>query len=141
VFALWVAYTAIQETLFKDSDNLMNKYRLTRYVLLYLLRRALDLDTVGKEFCSNPSKFLLQKNGRERLSSVITKVASDLVVDLDGEARERAESGSPLDYKREFKSPNAVRELEKNIISLYQKAVSRGRASSFGAEWKQSVPS
>ena len=67
-----------------------------------------------------------------------TRITKDIIIDLNAEVRERAEAGTPFDYKRELKSPNPVRELARSIVPQYQKAVSRGRACSFGQEWKNS---
>ncbi|HDZ21688.1 hypothetical protein LCGC14_0698130 [marine sediment metagenome] len=123
-----------------DVDNkLLGSYRLTRYFLLYLVRQALELDDQGKSFCLDPSSFICQANGRARLTHCIARIVKDIVIDLNAEVRERDESDTPFDYKRELKSPNAVREITRSIIPQYQKAVSRGRASSFGKEWDESA--
>jgi hypothetical protein len=123
-----------------DIENpLLGSYRLTRYFLLYLVRQALELDKDGKAFCANPSPFLEEVNGRERLRICFKRIIKDIIIDLNAEVRERAESHRPFDYKRELKSPNPVRELSRSIIPQYQKAVSRSRACSFGKEWKNSL--
>ena len=122
-----------------DVENkMLGSYRLTQYFLLYLLRQTLELDESGKSFCAEPSKFLQQDDGRKRLRACADRVVKDIIIDLNAEMRERDEAGTPFDYKREFKSPNPVRELSRNIIPQYQKAVSRDRAYSFGREWESS---
>lgn len=131
---------AIQATLADVENKLFASYRLSRYFLLYLLRQALKLDEMGKGFCANPQSFLGQQDGRGMLQLCSTRIIKDIIIDLNAELRERAEAGNPFDYKRELKSPNAVRELARNIIPQYQKAVSRGRACSFGQEWQNLRP-
>ena len=121
------------------GNRLLASYGLTRYFLLYLVRQALELDDEGKAFCANPHKFLAQTNGRSRIGVCAERIIKDIVIDLNAEVKEREEARNPLDYKRELKSPNAVRDLARSIIPQYQKAVSRGRASSFGKEWQDSV--
>lgn len=121
------------------ENQLLASYRLTQYFLLYLVRQALDLDDEGKRLCAEPEEFLGASDGRQRIQDCVTRIVRDIIIDLNAEAREREESGNPFDYKRELKSPKAVRELTKNIIPQYQKAVSRGRASSFGKEWEESA--
>ena len=124
----------------QDIENrMLASYRLTQYFLLYLLRQALELDEVGKDFCANPGHFLHETEGRERLSICAGRIVKDIIIDLNAEVRDRLEAGQPFDYKRELKSPNPVREISRSIIPQYQKAVSRGRACSFGAEWKNSA--
>jgi len=123
----------------EDIENrLLASYRLTQYFILYLVREALGLDDVGKSFCTDPHAFISQPNGRARLGKCTERMIKDIVIDLNAEVRERAEAGNPLDFKREFKSPNQVRELTRAIIPQYQKAVSRGRATAFGDEWEKS---
>lgn len=138
-----VAIADLDDSVRNCLDDIENKmlgsYRLTRYFLLYLLRQALEYDDEGKRFCENPSKYITQTHGRERIKKCATRIIKDLIIDLNAELRERDERGEPFDYKREFKSPNPVRELSKNIVPQYQKAVSRGRASSFSVEWSEST--
>ena len=84
------------------KNQLIGSYRLTRYVLMYLLREALETDDQGRKLCREPSVFLLVPNGRERLRKAIEPVLGDLVIDLNAELRDREEAGNPFDYKREF---------------------------------------
>ena len=122
------------------ENKLLSSYRLTRYLMLYLARLALELDDRGKAFCANPQKYLDVADGRARLRAAVAPVIADLVIDLNAEVRERAEAGNPFDFKRELKSPNSVRELGRSIIANYQKSVARGRANSFGQEWENLAP-
>lgn len=123
-----------------DIENgVLASYRLTQYFVLYLLRQALELDKDGKEFCADPSKFLGDTKGRSRLKVCSDRIVKDLIIDLNAEVRDREQTGEKFDFKREFKSPNAIREISRSIIPQYQKAVSIGRACSFGMEWKKSL--
>lgn len=122
------------------EDKLFSTYRLTRYFLLYLIRLALEGDKIGRIFCEDPGKFLRDPDGAARIISAFSAVVRDLIIDLNAEIRDRKESNQVFDFKRELKSPNAVRELAKSIIPQYQKAVTRDRAMSFGGEWESSSP-
>lgn len=117
---------------------MLASYRLTQYLLLYLVREALELDEAGRAFCANPRNFVEANNGRVRIRRCVGRLVKDMIIDLNAEVRERDAAGSPLDYKRELKSPNAVRDLSRSIVPQYQKLVSRGRADSFGQEWSKS---
>jgi hypothetical protein len=124
----------------QDIENrMLASYRLTQYFLLYLLRQALELDQIGKDFCANPNPFLLATDGRERLRICAERIIKDIIIDLNAEVREREDAGQPFDYKRELKSPNPIRDISRSIIPQYQKAISRGRACSFRAEWQNSA--
>ena len=121
------------------ENKLLAEYGLTRYFLLFLLREALEGDEMGKEFCKNPEALFKEPDGERRLTQAIKRVASDLIVDLNAEVKERKERGAMFDFKSDFKSPNAVRDLAKAIVPMFQKAVSRGRATSFEEEWRKAA--
>lgn len=140
VLALHQAYLAVDETIPTLSDELMRGYNLTRFFLLYLLRVALESDDMGKKFCADPTEFVTAKFGPIRIKQTLSAVLRDLIVDLNAELKDRIESGNPIDYKRELKSQASVRQLERNIIPNFIKAVGRDRATSFGAEWQSSAP-
>jgi len=135
IYVLTQLYNVVWETLPKLENQLMARYRLTRYFLLFLLRAVLEQDDVGKEFCRQPEVFLCAENGLSRIRTCAARVLEDIIIDLNAELRERDEQGNHFDYKRGLKSPNMVRGLERAITPQYQKAVSRGRATSFGQEW------
>ena len=139
IYVLNIIYDVVTETITGLEHKQMARYRLTRYLLLYLLKRALELDEIGKSFIRSPESFLHEPNGEERIRNSVSRVLQDLIIDLNAELRDREQADNPIDYKRELKSPRAVRDIEKGILPQYQKAVSRGRATSFGQEWKASA--
>lgn len=136
IFAVDLIGEAVVEHLGDLENQLLGSYRLTRYFLIYLVRLALEGDPIGEQFCQDPGPFVSEVDGPNRIHNAIAPVVKDLIVDLNAEVRDRLDAGNPLDFKRELKSPNPVRELSKGVIPQYQKAVNRGRASSFGAEWQ-----
>lgn len=115
------------------DNKLMSRYGLTSYFMLYLVRQALDIDEVGKEFCRDPAPIAIEI-GLDNLKEVALRVSNDLVVDLNAELKEREGGKNPFDYKRELKSQAAVRGLAKDVIPGYAKAIKRNRATSFSAE-------
>lgn len=135
IYAVAIINWVLLEVIENIEDRLFASYRLTRYLLLFLVREALWLDAYGKKFCQNPGGFLSQKSGQERIRTCCRRVVDDIVIDLNAEVRERKDSDNPLDYKRELKSPNAVRSLARNVITQYQKSISRTRVNSFEKEW------
>jgi hypothetical protein len=102
-------------------------------------QRKRDQDNEGRQFVADPSQFVKTAADRTKLKTVLKRILSDLIIDFNAEIRDREAAGNPLDYKRELKSASAGRSLAKSIIPVYQKAVSRGRASSFGGEWAKTV--
>ena len=57
------------------SNQLFGWYTLTRYLLIYLLREALETEQVGKELCQNPSNSFAAKDGRKRVNEALKKTA------------------------------------------------------------------
>ena len=139
IIAIADIHSCVMNSLTDIEFRLLGTYRLTQYFLLYLIRQALDLDEDGKKFCADPYHFTREADGRSRLRNCAKHILRDIIIDLNAEVKEREEASNPLDYKRELKSPSPVRELTRNIIPQYQKAVKRGRASSFGKEWLESA--
>ena len=135
IVSLQQAHGAVLDVLPKIKIEIMAKYRLLQFTLLYLLRMALETDAEGRTFCQEPSRFISEPNGANRLRKSFARVLGDLVIDLNAEVEERECAKRPFDYKRELKSPQSVRNLRQAIITSYQKAVARKRATGFGEEW------
>lgn len=140
ILAVFDIAAEVIEALAQIENKLLASYRLTRYFMLYIARLALEVDEIGKEFVSNPRRYVTARDGRARLRRSIAPVINDLVIDLNAQVRERVEKNDPFDFKRELKSPNSVRELGRSIIANYQKSVARKRADSFGQEWDKQAP-
>jgi hypothetical protein len=135
ILALYEAHEAVIQALKQLNNKLMESYRLTRYFFLFLLRQALATEPAGIEFIKDPGSFLAEKDGLKRVRRCCELVLGDLVVDLNAELKEREDANNPIDFKRELKSPTAVRQLAQQVVPLYEKAVKRGRVKSFTAEW------
>lgn len=140
VYAEQVIYNVSLDCLPKIKNEMLGKYQLTRYFMLYVLRLVLEQDQVGKQLINDPGSLLSEKDGITRIAGCVRSVTEDLIIDLDGELDERDARNEPFDYKREFKSPTSVRQLAGDVISPYQKALKRGRATSFSDEWSKSTP-
>ena len=121
------------------DNQLFARYGLTRFLVLYLLREALETDELGKRFCLNPSAFIKQPRGKSRLLQCIDKVSQVVVQLVDGEVKRRdAGKEKEFDFKRELKSPTPIRDLESRVVPFYQIAVTSGLAPTFSGEWKKS---
>lgn len=140
ILALHNVYEVVSDELGELQNELLANYTLTKFFLLFLLREALDTDSLGREFVQNPASFLGAPNGRERLRGCIKEILRDLIVDLNAEVQEREESGNGFDFKRDLKSPSAVANLARDIQSSYLKIVRRKRVSSFSDLWNGSAP-
>ena len=134
-----VGLIAVRDAVEASLDSLDNQlaayYSVTPYFVMYLVKQALQLDPLGKEFCHDPGRFVRER-GFDEVVRAVRQVADDLIVDLNAELADREEAGKPFDHKRELKSASAVRALRSEVLPSYQKAISRKRASSFTEEWE-----
>jgi len=133
--ALYEAYEAVVQAMPTLKHELMAGYRLTRYFLLYVLKAALRTTDVGSSFVKLPQDFVKSSADMARLRRSLDLVLGDLIVDTNAELNERDSARKPIDFKRELKSPTAVRQLAQQIVPMYEKAVKRGRVRSFADEW------
>ena len=135
------AFTSVSEELDGLENELVRKYTLTKFFLLYLLSEALSTDQVGSQFIANPSELLgdpIEPNKRACLRKALRQTLKDLLIDLNYEIREREEK-EYFDHKRVLKSPTEIRTLRKGVLPSYEKLVGRGRISSFGETWANLV--
>jgi len=123
------------------ANPLFAKYGLTRFFFMYLVREALATDSkLGVALINNPSEFIGQPNWQSRIASAIGAIAQTLVRLLDADIT-RKSNPNPYDFKRELKSPKAVRDdLKTALISHYQIIIDSGSALPFTRLWEQSAP-
>ena len=135
------AFNVVTESLQNVNHELVRKYTLTKYFLLHLLCEAIATDDLGKRLIANPSELLgdpIQPQNRVRLKEVYRQILRDLVIDVNYGLEEREEE-EYFDYKRVLKSPTEVRSFRRVILSNYEKAAQRDRASSFGSTWNDLI--
>ncbi len=132
---------AIQKLSLMTANPLFAKYGLTRFVFMYLVRQALATDSdLGMALINTPSEFIGKPNWESRIASAIGSIAQTLVRLLDAEIT-RKSNPTPYDFKRELKSPKAVRDdLGTALISHYQIIIDSGSAQPFTRLWEQSAP-
>ena len=123
----------------KEENQLFARYTLTRFLLLYLIREALETDNTGRKFCLDPSPFLEEVNGRDRLRVCIKNLVKSVIRPLDNEVSRLNTPPDVFDYKRQLKSPNAVNELRATVIAHYQVILDNGYADPFSKQWESAT--
>jgi hypothetical protein len=133
IVILYIMHQVIIELMPNLKNQLAANYRLMQYFLLYLLRKALDVDENGKRFVAEPEQIitLIDWDG---FAKVVKNVLGDLIIDLNAELEERDEKKEYFDFKRELKSPVAIRKLGTEVVAMYQKGVRRSKSASFSGE-------
>ncbi len=122
------------DTILGDIKNtLLAKYVLTRYLLIYLVRRVLESDEFGSQIITGPKSFVREPNIRDKFRELIVRILQDIVTDLNSEVDEYEDD---FDYRDKLRDESWVKNLTKNIVSLREKLVRRGTLKVLKAEWE-----
>jgi hypothetical protein len=124
----------ISDALPSLTNQLIARYGLTKYLMLYILRGILEKDDAGNKLIVAPHEFVRDANIRIKLTECIRILVNDIIVDMNGEL---AENASDFDYKSKLKTKEWCSNFSKNIIASYLKLVQRGRLESFQIEWEK----
>lgn len=122
----------IEESLPTIGFAPIQRYRLTRYFMLYAISRLLEEDNDAKEILCSPRALLENKERLERFLNTIRSVAARFCVDLREEFVAAAEAP---DYKSVLKSPTQVNEMESRFRKSYMYDVAREREKFPSAEF------
>ncbi len=101
----------------------IQRYRLTRYFLLYAISRLLEEDDAAQHILSTPMALLEDGERLERYLNTVRTVAARYCVDL----REEFVGAEAQDYKSVLKSPTQVQEMESRFRKSYMYDVARDR--------------
>ena len=114
----------IEESLPTINFVPIQRYRLTRYFLLYAISRLLEEDAAATDVLSDPEALLRDGERLGRFLDTIRTVAARYCVDLREEFVAAAEAP---DYKSVLKSPAQVQEMESRFRKSYMYDVARDR--------------
>lgn len=115
------------------TNQLLAKYLLTRYALVYIVRNILESDVLDSEIRTNPKTFVRNENDRKHFQSCVRQIVNDVVVDLNAEVDEY---GEDFDYRDKLRDTEWVKKLSKTVVGEHIKLVNRKRIKSFSEEWK-----
>jgi len=118
------------------KNQLVAKYALTRFAIMYILRQIFENDTAGIELLSRPENFVLDKVDRQDFIQVTGTIIDDIIIDFNGEVENL---GVDFDYKSRLREDTWVKRISKEIVTSYLKQVSRNRIDSFAEEWEKRI--
>ena len=118
------------------KNDLIGKYVLTRYLMLLVIRKILELDEAGKDILANPAKYVQASNDRAQFRKMMDSVVSGLIIDLDIETQELADD---FDYRGKLRDKDYVSKLVSSLVATHRKDVMRKKALSIGDAWQQSA--
>jgi len=116
------------------ENQLIARYALTRYLLIYIIKSILKKDDLGKKLIESPDNFVETRLDRDRLIKALSAVVDEVIIDLDAEINDLDED---FDYKSNLRSEDWVKNMSKSIVTSYLKQVKRSRSPSFKEEWEK----
>ena len=122
----------VEEVVDEIENRLLAKYALTRYLLIYLVRRIFDADDFGSRIIASPGEFVRSREKRDRFRSLLNRVLNDIVTDLNGEV---GEYGDDFDYRGKLRDEGWVKKLSQEIIATRQKLIKRRTIITLADEW------
>lgn len=120
------------------KNQLVAKYALTRFAILYILRQIFESDSKGKELLLKPELFVNEGKDREDFIESTTTIIGDIIIDFNGEVENL---GDDFDYKSKLRDETWIKKLSQEIVGSYLKQVSRNRIESFENEWNTRISS
>lgn len=124
---------AVDESLPKIKNQLVAKYRLTRYMLVYIIRMMLENDDLIQQVLTKPETFVRDKNDRDQFREIISRIVGDVVVDINAELDEY---GPDFAYRDRLRDDKWVKELTRVVVTDHIKLINRNRIQSFSQEWE-----
>lgn len=115
------------------TNPLVANYSMTRYTILFIIRKIMESDEFGRQLISNPSSFLMEAEKQQRLKNVLSRLLEDIIIDLNGEIDNQGEG---FDYKSKYRDKDWIESISREIVSNHQKLVQRGRINSLRQEFE-----
>jgi len=120
-----------------DIENqLIARYALTKYALMYITKGILLNDDTGKLLIQTPNNFVKDAKSRTSLFEALSIIIDDIIIDLNAEVGDLDED---FDYKSSLRNDEWVKKLNRNIVSNYLKQIKRKRIPSFKEELDKAV--
>ena len=122
------------EKILSLENQLIARYALTRYTLIYIIKNILKKDELGQKLITNPEFFVKDSSSRTKLVTALSAIVDEIIIDLDAEINDLDEE---FDYKSNLRNESWVKKLSKAISGSYLKQVKRNRSPSFKDEWEE----
>lgn len=134
IVMLDVVMESIDGLLPKIENQLIGRYALVRYFILYVVREILESDDMLSMISKNPSEFVSDMVARGRFRACVDTIVDDIIGDLNDELKTVEEN---FDYRGKLRDQNWVQNLSRRVVADHRKLVSRNRMPSFKQEWEK----
>jgi len=128
---LYETYLSVQDKLKLMNDQNFATYTLSRWLIMYLVKEALNTDKLGRKLVADVKPFYSSAAERAKTKDCVAYVAQRLVRLVDGEVERRKSATGFWDYKKDLKNKEVIGRLRADIISRYQIVIDDDLANSF----------
>ena len=129
IYLGWIIWDEIREHISEIDNELIARYALTTFVLVYLVGRIMKETEVGIAVLASPVDYVI--DDEEVIRDAVGRLVSDILVDFNGYIREQESEAGYFDYKTRFKSQTAIREITEDVLRGHQRAARRNRDVAF----------
>ncbi|HEX8176986.1 MAG TPA: AIPR family protein [Pyrinomonadaceae bacterium] len=136
ILLTYLIWEIASEELLTLTNDLVAKYNLTPYVLVYIVRNILENDAMFTEITTHPEEFVRNEIDRERFKDCVRTILKDVIIDVNAKVEEYGEN---FDYRDRLRNSQWVKELNQEVVSIHLKLIKRGTIKSFGEEWRDKV--
>lgn len=142
ILLFYIIYEVVSQAISTDLENdLMKKYNLTKYVLVFIVRNILEKDVLFTELTTSPKQFVRDRDDRERFRECLESFVNELIVDVNAAVSDEIGDGreEDFDYREKLRNADFVRKLSSNVVRDYLKQIKRKRIVPFSDEWARGV--
>lgn len=129
IYLGWIIWDEVGEHLSELESDLIARYALTRFVLVFLVGKIMRETDVGEALLVSPQDYIVDDEAKIR--TAIGRLVGDILVDFNGYVREKEEEVGYFDYKTRFKSQTAIRDIAEDVLRGHQRAVRRNADVAF----------
>jgi hypothetical protein len=123
IYLGYAIYEEVAKHLDDINNQLLARYGLTTFVLVYLVGLLLRESESGSKVLAEPLQYM--RAAEEELRNKLELLIRDMLVDFNFYIEEKTQETSYFDYKTLFKSQRAVSDLAADIVRSYKKEVIR----------------
>ncbi len=122
IYLGWIIYEEVKKKLPGLDNQLMARYGLTTFVLIYLAGKLMALTADGTALLGDPLEQV--RSHESSLREAIAQLIGDILIDFNAYVEEQ-ELIKYFDYKTAFKNQTAVELLASDVVRQHKRAVLR----------------
>lgn len=123
IYLGWLIWDEVRQRLSDVEKELIGRYALTSFVLVYLAGKLMKETEIGTAMLDSPGTYIPDDEALAR--NAVGRLIDDILVDFNGYVREQEDDTGYFDYKTAFKSQAAIKAISEDVLRGHQRAVKR----------------